>query len=676
MFCSNCGSKVNDGDVFCVKCGAKLDKEVEKEPVVDIKSDETEIQRTESQVEDSEDVIKALNDTAWKCPIIKKIIPLSKGVALRGKVRRYNIGIVSDQVRVVSILDGFYSILHMIPGFIISYLAASIAWDAAYEEYYSLLLAFVLLWTGGLLAVYPFIGRREKEAVLAYVREVAESKGVALESDHKKTKGSIRLVCCVIALFAGIAFMVSYIVGNVDFGNGENEDSTTWDYGTADDMESISLNNIGMDDTKNITISQIYSNDEEGFYFMYPDGWIVDEEYPDALVMISVPSESVFTGSVASIAVMKDYADDAFFSATVSDFEEEWAEMMGDGIKSIHDVGLEDIILSGHSARKLSYTVVADNGVSSKQIVYFYMIDYEMFAICCTSSEDSWDKYEFVFEEIMDGYTITKQSEALSQDGGDAGSLEAERAEGVYYMGETASVTYTYPSGNAGDCDITMTDYGTYVPEYTNNDIYVYVTFDVVNTGDENISINEYDFNAYVYDYKADIGYLFADNGLSATLSPGRRTSGSVYIKMNPEDVNNLELELGDIIFRIQDNGFTEEIPFGYEGEENYTDYIEWGGNYDGGWLDTTLTLSLYSDGTQNPECGYIRTYFRGMESSGKLYYLGGNEFRWEDEGYSSNSGETYYVCAIYNNGEYQLDLYNGDGAYEVTFTLYEQYIP
>ncbi len=30
MFCSNCGSKVNDGDVFCVKCGAKLDKEVEK----------------------------------------------------------------------------------------------------------------------------------------------------------------------------------------------------------------------------------------------------------------------------------------------------------------------------------------------------------------------------------------------------------------------------------------------------------------------------------------------------------------------------------------------------------------------------------------------------------------------------------------------------------------------
>lgn len=119
-----------------------------------------------------------------------------------------------------------------------------------------------------------------------------------------------------------------------------------------------------------------------------------------------------------------------------------------------------------------------------------------------------------------------------------------------------------------------------------------------------------------------------------------------------------------------------EEIPYGYEGEENYTDYIEWGGSYDGGWMDTTLTFSLYSDGTQDPGCGYMTTYFRGMENSGKLYYLGGNEFQWESEGYSPNSGETYYVCAIYNNGEYQLELYNGDGAYEVTFTLYEQYIP
>lgn len=118
-----------------------------------------------------------------------------------------------------------------------------------------------------------------------------------------------------------------------------------------------------------------------------------------------------------------------------------------------------------------------------------------------------------------------------------------------------------------------------------------------------------------------------------------------------------------------------EEIPFGYEEDENYTDYIEWGGTYDGGWLDTTLTFSLYSDGIQYPECGSITTTFRGMENYGKLYYLGRNQFQWENEGYYS-SIETYYVCAVYDNGTYQLELYNSDGTYEVTFTLYEQYIP
>ena len=61
---------------------------------------------------------------------------------------------------------------------------------------------------------------------------------------------------------------------------------------------------------------------------------------------------------------------------------------------------------------------------------------------------------------------------------------------------------------------------------------------------------------------------------------------------------------------------------------------------------------------------------------NGKLYYLGGNQFRWESGGYDSVWPETYYVYAVYNNSEYRLDLYNSDGEYEVTFTLYEQYIP
>lgn len=123
------------------------------------------------------------------------------------------------------------------------------------------------------------------------------------------------------------------------------------------------------------------------------------------------------------------------------------------------------------------------------------------------------------------------------------------------------------------------------------------------------------------------------------------------------------------------DSGLVEEVPFGYEGEDSYTDYIEWGGVYEDGWMDTTLTFSLYSDGGQYPECGYMTTNFRGMENTGELYYLGDSQFRWDSEGYDSSIAETYYVYPIYNDGRYQLDLYNSNGEYEVTFTLYEQYI-
>ncbi len=268
----------------------------------------------------------------------------------------------------------------------------------------------------------------------------------------------------------------------------------------------------------------------------------------------------------------------------------------------------------------------------------------------------------------------TKEPNVSSQ-GGIFASVTGGHIEDAYYIGDTVSMSQTDSSGIKGYYNITMTDWGTYKPEYS-NDVYVYAVFEVENTGNEEISIAQYSFSAYVNNYKVDVGQVAGDDGLSATLSSGRRTNGKVYIQMDPGDISQLELELGDIIFRIQDNRFTEEIPFGYEGEENYTDYMEWGGDYDGGWMDTTLTFSLYSDGSQDPGCGYMTTHFRGMESTGKLYYLGGNQFRWESGGYDSAWPETYYVYAVYNNSEYQLELYNSDGEYEVTFTLYEQYIP
>ena len=136
-------------------------------------------------------------------------------------------------------------------------------------------------------------------------------------------------------------------------------------------------------------------------------------------------------------------------------------------------------------------------------------------------------------------------------------------------------------------------------------------------------------------------------------------------------DIGRRMEEPSNLLTYKEDSVVDEEMTVG-----SYTDYQECGGGYDDGWLDTTLTFSLYSDGTQDPGCGYISTNFRGMESSGKLHYLGGNQFRWENDGYDSVSPEIYYVYAVKEGDAYQLELYNSDGEFEMTFTQYEQYIP
>lgn len=112
--------------------------------------------------------------------------------------------------------------------------------------------------------------------------------------------------------------------------------------------------------------------------------------------------------------------------------------------------------------------------------------------------------------------------------------------------------------------------------------------------------------------------------------------------------------------------------------EGNYTDYSAWCGEYDNNAPDyayaTILEFVLYSDGSQNPECGYITTSFRGIETKGNLYYLGGSEFMWEEESGSGNI--VYFVDAVENDGTYQLDMYDSDGEHYMTYTMYRKAVP
>lgn len=185
--------------------------------------------------------------------------------------------------------------------------------------------------------------------------------------------------------------------------------------------------------------------------------------------------------------------------------------------------------------------------------------------------------------------------------------------------------------------------------------------------------------------YKGDGegGILQSDDLSGAESLSARQDDADTRIKDTPAENPPAAEEMTTSIWQDDapdnDDGWAEndddddfDIGQGLDGD--YTAYQEWGGYYDDGWMETELIFSLYSDGTQDPECGHITTNFRGNETSGNLYYLGDNAFLWEAE-YAS-SVETYYVYAISDSGIYQLELYDSDGTYDVTYTQYEQYIP
>ena len=102
----------------------------------------------------------------------------------------------------------------------------------------------------------------------------------------------------------------------------------------------------------------------------------------------------------------------------------------------------------------------------------------------------------------------------------------------------------------------------------------------------------------------------------------------------------------------------TADIP-----SDGFLDYLDWNGFYFGGWMDTALTFELYPD-DRFLQCGYIAFDFRGNVDSGDLYYLGDNQFQCEI------SGSTYIILAVVNDALYQLEIYDADGNYDVTYTL------
>ena len=102
--------------------------------------------------------------------------------------------------------------------------------------------------------------------------------------------------------------------------------------------------------------------------------------------------------------------------------------------------------------------------------------------------------------------------------------------------------------------------------------------------------------------------------------------------------------------------------------KDSYIDYLDWCGDYDGGWYDTTMHFVLYTDGTQDPECGYVEFNFRGNEFGGMLHYREKNKFYTEVD--YEGTKEKYNLYTKQSGDEFLVDIYAEDGDYECTYTM------
>lgn len=85
-----------------------------------------------------------------------------------------------------------------------------------------------------------------------------------------------------------------------------------------------------------------------------------------------------------------------------------------------------------------------------------------------------------------------------------------------------------------------FTDYNEFLPPKDGNKI-VKLTFDAENIGDTDCYLSSYDFTCYA-DNSAAESYYSGEDDLSATISPGRKATGSVYFEV-PKNAETIEVE-------------------------------------------------------------------------------------------------------------------------------------
>lgn len=140
--------------------------------------------------------------------------------------------------------------------------------------------------------------------------------------------------------------------------------------------------------------------------------------------------------------------------------------------------------------------------------------------------------------------TATKTGEIASSDDSSEikdkeSSDEEEIIDNVFHVGDVIE---------AEDCKISFLSASEYDTEnmfLQPKDGYTYyqMEFEFENTGDSDLALSSMlGWTCYADDYKVDQTWIGDENGLDGSVSPGKKSKGSIYFEI-PKDAESIELE-------------------------------------------------------------------------------------------------------------------------------------
>lgn len=104
--------------------------------------------------------------------------------------------------------------------------------------------------------------------------------------------------------------------------------------------------------------------------------------------------------------------------------------------------------------------------------------------------------------------------------------------------------------------NITIKNYGSTVEGITQ---ILYVDYEIENVGNQTVSIGNSMFSIYADDYTVEQANLGNKAVILENVAPGKKVAARLYGNIDPEDVNKIELMVGNVPFAIKGEGVSEE---------------------------------------------------------------------------------------------------------------------